>query len=36
MHKRCGGDSVLLSLFLSGRMFVREPSWEHSANLVGS
>ena len=24
-----------LSLFLIGRMFVREPSWEYSANLVG-
>ena len=25
-----------LSPFLIGRMFVREPSWEYSANLVGS
>ena len=25
-----------LSPFLSGRMFVREPSWKYSANLVGS
>ena len=22
--------------FLIGRMFVREPSWKYSANLVGS
>ena len=26
----------VLSTFLIGRMFVREPSWEYSANLVGS
>ena len=25
-----------LSPFLTGRMFVREPSWEYSANLAGS
>ena len=25
-----------LSPFLSGRMFVREPSWKYSANLAGS
>ena len=25
-----------LSPFLTGRMFVREPSWEYSANLVSS
>ena len=28
--------SALLSPFLIGRMFVREPSWKYSANLVGS
>ena len=26
----------LLSPFLTGRMFLREPSWKYSANLVGS
>ena len=26
----------VLSPFLIGRMFVREPSWKYSANLVGS
>ena len=26
----------VLSPFLIGRMFFREPSWEYSANLVGS
>ena len=26
--------SYVLSPFLMGRMFVREPSWEYSANLV--
>ena len=25
-----------ISPFLIGRMFVREPSWKYSANLVGS
>ena len=25
-----------LSPLLTGRMFVREPSWKYSANLVGS
>ena len=38
------GDNVLhpdicllvLSPFLIGRMFLREPSWEYSANLAGS
>ena len=28
--------SFVLSSFLTGRMFVREPSWKYSANLVGS
>ena len=27
---------IALSPFLIRRMFVREPSWEYSANLVGS
>ena len=27
---------ALFSPFLTGRMFVREPGWEYSANLVGS
>ena len=27
---------LALSPFLIGRMFVHEPSWEYSANLVGS
>ena len=26
----------VLSPFLIGRMFVREPNWKYSANLVGS
>ena len=26
----------LLNPFLIGRMFVREPSWKYSANVVGS
>ena len=26
----------VLSPFLIGRMFLREPSWKYSANLVGS
>ena len=31
-NQRC--RSLALSPFLTGRMFVREPSWEYSANLV--
>ena len=30
----CGRDS--LSPFLTGRMFLREPSWKYSEKLVGS
>ena len=38
---RCGAalhryQTARLSPFLIGPMFVREPSWEYSANLVGS
>ena len=38
---RKGGEPVwpsgrALSPFLIGQMFVREPSWKYSANLVGS
>ena len=29
-------NTSTLSPFLTGRMFVREPSWKYSANLVGS
>ena len=28
--------SILLSPFLIGRMFLREPSWKYSAKLAGS
>ena len=31
-----GSSGKALSPFLTGRMFVREPSWKYSANLVGS
>ena len=30
------GEQGGLSPFLIGQMFVREPSWKYSANLVGS
>ena len=36
MQNHSGGDSVALSPFLIGRMFLREPSWKYSAKLVGS
>ena len=29
-------QTCMLSPFLIGRMFLREPSWKYSANLVGS
>ena len=29
-------NAHLLSPFLIGRMFLREPSWKYSAKLVGS
>ena len=31
-----GGWVSVLSPFLIGRMFLREPSWKYSAKLVGS
>ena len=41
-HRTAGDSSPLRTIvidyspFLIGRMFVREPSWEYSANLAGS
>ena len=36
LQQLCINVHAPLSPFLTGRMFVREPSWKYSANLVGS
>ena len=35
-EKIIGSGKEGLSPFLTGRMFLREPSWKYSAKLVGS